>query len=87
MIRPRQRADITCRELVELVTDYLEGALPPRARRRVRRHLRACEGCDRYLDQIRATIRIAGRLREEDVEAMPAPVRDRLLAAFRAARS
>jgi len=87
MIRRRQRTEITCRELVELVTDYFEGALPSRARRRVRRHLRACEGCDRYLEQIRATIRIAGRLREEDVAAMPAAARDELMAAFRAARS
>jgi anti-sigma factor RsiW len=82
----RRREDLACRELVELVTGYLEGGLSRRERRRVRRHLRGCPHCSRYLEQIRLTIRLTGRLRLEDVEAMPARARDELLAAFRAAR-
>jgi anti-sigma factor RsiW len=78
--------DLACRELVELVTDYLEDGLSRRERRRVRRHLRGCHHCSRYLEQLRLTIRLTGRLRLEDVEGMPAGARDELLAAFRAAR-
>jgi anti-sigma factor RsiW len=84
---PWRRGDaLACRELVELVTDYLEGGLSRRERARVRRHLRGCPHCTGYLEQIRLTIRLTGRLRVEDVEAMPADARDELLAAFRAAR-
>jgi len=83
---PWRGDDLACRELVELVTDYLEGGLSRRERARVRRHLRACPHCTGYLEQIRLTIRLTGRLRLEDVEAMPAGRRDELLAVFRAAR-
>jgi anti-sigma factor RsiW len=72
--------DLTCRELVELVSDYLEDALDLDERRRFERHLAACEGCAAYLEQMRTTIALAGRLRESDID--PA-VRDRLLAALR----
>ena len=48
--------DLTCRELVELVTDYLDGALPDAERRRFETHMAACEGCDRYVEQIRTTV-------------------------------
>jgi len=72
--------DLTCRELVELVTDYLEGALAPGERRRFERHLGACSVCPRYVDQLRATVRVLGRLHEDDV---PEPARDALLHAFR----
>jgi anti-sigma factor RsiW len=71
---------ISCRELVELVTDYIEGRLATRDRRRVDRHLAGCDGCTRYLDQVRTTIRLTGELRDEDL----APeLRRRLLAALR----
>ena len=53
--------DLACRELVELVTDYLEGALPSRERERFEAHLAECDACDAYVEQIRATIRLAGR--------------------------
>ena len=53
--------DLACRELVELVTDYLEGALPATERERFEAHLAECEGCDAYVEQVRATIRLAGR--------------------------
>jgi len=55
--------DLTCRELVELVTDYLEGALPAGERERFEAHMVACEGCDAYVEQIRRTIELAGRTR------------------------
>jgi hypothetical protein len=52
--------ELTCIEMVELVSDYLEGALPWRVRRRVERHLDGCDGCTRYFEQIRTTVRLAG---------------------------
>ena len=52
---------LACRELVELVTDYVEDALPAGERERFEAHLAECEGCDAYVEQIRATIRLAGR--------------------------
>ena len=52
--------ELTCRELVELVTDYLEGALDGATRRRVDEHLAACPGCTAYLDEMRVTIRLTG---------------------------
>jgi anti-sigma factor RsiW len=77
------RRDVRCQQFVELVTDYLDGALPRRERTRFDRHLRRCDGCDRYLEQIRRTIALTGRLRVEDIDALGATARDRLLAAFR----
>lgn len=74
---------LTCRELVELVTDYLEDALPPPERERFEAHLAVCEGCTTYLEQMRATIRVTGRLSEEQVSP---EARERLLAAFRSWR-
>jgi anti-sigma factor RsiW len=73
-------AEITCKELVELVTDYLEGALPSVDRSRFERHLGGCPGCTAYVEQFRETIRLTGMLREDDLE--PA-ARDALLAEFR----
>jgi anti-sigma factor RsiW len=71
---------ITCQEVVELVTDYFEGALPTDEADLFEQHLNFCEGCDWYLDQMRATIATVGRIREEDV---PPQTRERLLTAFR----
>ncbi len=51
---------ITCREIVEIVTDYLEGALTPEQREAFELHLSYCEGCVNYLDQMRTTIRLTG---------------------------
>jgi anti-sigma factor RsiW len=51
--------DLSCRELVELVTDYLEGAMAPEERARFDAHLAGCPGCDRYLEQMRTTIELA----------------------------
>ncbi len=71
---------LTCEELVELVTDYLEHSLEADARARFELHLGVCPGCVDYLDQMRQTIRATGKLREESLD--PA-VRDALLDAFR----
>ncbi len=73
--------DLSCQELVELVTDYLEGNLPPVEQRRFEEHLAGCTGCTIYLDQMRKTIHLLGRLTEETV----APeAKEELLARFRA---
>ena len=72
--------DLTCKELVELVTGYLEGSLRGRRRHRFESHLGACDGCTRYLAQMEATIRSTGMLTEEQVTDEQATV---LLAAFR----
>jgi anti-sigma factor RsiW len=71
--------DLSCQELVELVTEYLEGTLPPPDRARFEAHVAGCPGCDRYLAQMRTTIALAGAGRE--VEARPDV--SGLLAAFR----
>jgi anti-sigma factor RsiW len=76
----RLRREITCREMVELVTDYLEGTMPARRRLRFERHLSTCDGCTNYLEQMRTTIALTSRLR---VEAIPAEAVAPLLAAFR----
>ena len=71
---------LSCRELVELVTDYLEGALSWRERRRFERHIAGCDGCRAYLEQMRQTLRVLGRLDEETISP---EARDALLHAFR----
>jgi anti-sigma factor RsiW len=71
---------ITCRQLVELVTEYLEGTLGAGDRARFEAHLRGCSLCARYLEQMRKTIELAGRLREEDLTPS---MRETLLGAFR----
>jgi hypothetical protein len=70
---------IACQEVVELVTDYLEHALPADEAALFEEHVNFCDGCDWYLDQMRSTIATVGRISEEDV---PAETRDKLLAAF-----
>jgi len=59
--------EMSCKELVELVTDYLEGALPAPDRARFEEHIRQCPGCETYLDQMRHVIRTLGRLTEDSV--------------------
>lgn len=55
--------EMPCRELVELVTDYLDGALPDAERARFEAHVAACEGCDRYVEQIRTTVALTRETR------------------------
>lgn len=78
------RRDLSCRELVELVTDYLEGALDRRARSRFDRHIAGCPHCTEYLAQMRETIRLTGTLTEEQLDPR---ARDELLAVFRTWRT
>lgn len=75
-----RRYDVRCRELVELVTDYLDGTLPRRVRRGVETHLGACDGCRAVLAQMRETIRMTGRLEDDQI---PGEYRERLAAVFR----
>ena len=72
--------EMPCRELVELVTDYLEDRLSPVDRARFEAHLADCDACRRYLEQFRQTIRALGRLPEESLSS---GARDALLTAFR----
>jgi anti-sigma factor RsiW len=64
---PSRSADLVCQELVELVTDYLEGALNRRDRKRFERHLAGCPHCPEYLAQMRATIDLTGRITPDDL--------------------
>jgi predicted anti-sigma-YlaC factor YlaD len=72
--------DLTCREVVELVTDYLEGTMPAADRARFEEHLMGCEGCGFYLDQVRTTIRVTGGI---DEDSIPADQLEALTGAFR----
>ncbi len=60
-------AQLTCKEVVELITDYLEGTLSEDLRLRMEEHLAGCDGCTAYLEQMRQTIRLTGKLREESL--------------------
>jgi hypothetical protein len=71
---------LTCSELVELVTEYLDASMPAGERVRFEEHLVYCPGCVSYLDQMRHTISLVGRLTEETI---PEPAAQRLLAVFR----
>jgi anti-sigma factor RsiW len=80
--RQAARADeLSCRELVRLVTDYLEHELPDIDRRRFDEHLSGCDGCANYLQQMRDTIEVVGRLDEDTLDPH---ARAALLSAFRA---
>jgi anti-sigma factor RsiW len=72
--------ELTCRQLAELVSDYIEGLLAPSLRARIVGHLEDCEDCASYVDQMRATIAVTGELTAGDVAP---PVRDGLLELFR----
>ena len=75
--------DLACIQVVELVTEYLDGAMAPAEARALEAHLETCPGCTEYLQQMRA---IAGSLRPLSGDALPDGIRDDLLAAFRRAR-
>ena len=76
----KQVEQLSCRELVELVTDYLEGALPVEERLRFEDHIARCGGCTIYLEQIRQTISLLGHLPEK---ALTTDAERELLEAFR----
>lgn len=71
------RGDLHCQRAVELITDYLDDALPAAQRRRVDRHLADCSHCADYLAQIRATITATGRVSSDDLD--PAARRDLIM--------
>ncbi|MCK6576634.1 MAG: zf-HC2 domain-containing protein [Anaerolineae bacterium] len=71
----------TCEEMVEFVTDYLEGRLPEADRLGFEAHLRLCVGCQHYLDQMRRTVTATGALAGETLDAIS---RDALLKVYRA---
>jgi hypothetical protein len=71
---------VTCQEVVELVTGYLDQTLPTGDASLFEQHINFCDGCDWYLDQMRTTISTVGRITEEEV---PPETRDKLLTAFR----
>jgi anti-sigma factor RsiW len=71
---------VACQEIVELVTDYLEGALDPDMTAEVEAHLQLCDGCDTYVEQMRATIRELGAV---PVETLSETAQSELLRAFR----
>ena len=79
-MRAYRRRRFTCQEMVELVTDYLEGSLSWRDRRRFEAHLSGCDHCTEFLQQMRTTIALTGSLADEDVS----PIRQsELLILFR----
>ena len=75
---------LTCQEVIELLSSYIEGGLTADDRRRVNEHLALCDGCTTYLEQMRETIRLSGMVTEEQV---PEDEKTALLAAFRDWRS
>jgi predicted anti-sigma-YlaC factor YlaD len=72
--------ELACRDFVEVVSDYLEGALDERTHRRFEEHVAECGGCETYLEQIRTTVVAAGSLRTRELEP---ETRDALLGLFR----
>jgi anti-sigma factor RsiW len=72
--------DLACIEAVEIMTDYLDRALPAVEARRLERHLETCTGCTEYLEQMRT---LAGSLGGLTKDSLPAETRDALIAAFR----
>jgi putative zinc finger protein len=75
----RGRRPFQCQEMVQLVTDYLDGALDDSKRRRFESHLRKCEGCTAYVNQLRLTMALVGEIRDEHLDTV---FRERLLEAF-----
>ena len=73
--------EYSCQEMIEVVTNYLDDALPPEEQQRFERHLSYCNGCNTYVDQIRETIRQTGTVPRE--ESLPPALRDEIVAQFR----
>jgi len=71
---------LTCQEIVELATEFLEGELPAEQATLFEEHINLCDGCEWYLDQMRTTIATVGHIEEEQ---LPPEMRSRLLATFR----
>jgi anti-sigma factor (TIGR02949 family) len=78
--------DLACIDLVNRVTEYLDGELNEDQRRSIEQHLEGCEGCRAALDQFQTVIHLVGRLPAADVASIDALVRDRLMATLRVMR-
>jgi anti-sigma factor RsiW len=72
--------DMACSQLVEVITEYLEDALAPEERARIEEHMAGCDGCVAHLAQVRATLRVAGSLADED---LPRETEEALVGLFR----
>jgi anti-sigma factor RsiW len=75
--------DVACRELVERITDLLDGRLSPAEHVAVTAHLAACPGCTAAVDQFRRPVDLLGHIVEDDVRALEPDVAEQLLQAFR----
>jgi anti-sigma factor RsiW len=82
-----QSSELTCKEFVEVVSDYLDGDLSPDERGRIDAHLATCRGCRAYLQQMRLTVRLIGTLRDEPGEPVSDETKERLQSLYRAWRS
>ena len=80
-------AYVPCVNVLETITDYLEGALPPSQTALIDEHLSVCDGCQTVLHQWHTVIELAGRVTTDDLDALPPSTRDRLLASFREDRT
>ena len=80
----RRRRAIVCRQAVEMMTDYLEGAMPDRQRVRFEGHLAGCAACRAYLDQMRLMIRAMGHI---DPASLPGPVLEEIVDLYRRQRA
>lgn len=78
--------DLACIELVDALTEYLDGEVKEAQRKRIERHLEVCDGCRAALDQFQTVIQLVGRLTAADVARVDALTRDRLMAVLRVAR-
>jgi hypothetical protein len=79
--RPRsQPEDLSCREIVQIVNDYVEGALSAEEREAVELHLNLCDGCTGYLEQLQVSIALTGEL---PAGALPPELEEELVLAFR----
>ncbi len=76
----RRRDDITCRRAVELITDYLDDALPARRRADLERHLSVCMHCPEYIAQLKATIAATGRV---DADQLSPEMKQTLIQLYR----
>ncbi|MGO9489111.1 MAG: zf-HC2 domain-containing protein [Solirubrobacteraceae bacterium] len=74
------RSELVCQQAVELISDYIEGALTRSQRKRLEGHLAGCEHCDEYVRQMRMTIRLTGRVVAED---LPPQMRQDLVLLYR----
>lgn len=74
-------SELSCQEIIEVVTEYLEGSMPGEERQQFERHLSYCPGCVTYVEQIRETIDLTGTIPRE--ETLPPALREGLVAQFR----